>query len=139
MFERILVPTDLTERSFKALEVALKIARHDEATVTLLHVVEMIMDTDTEDFRDFYDKLGRRANRLMDEAVTRFKKSPLPIDKQVMFGQRVKDIVSFAHSRDIDLIILMSHKIDSADSSRGWGTISYKVSILSHCPVMLVK
>lgn len=139
MFERILVPTDLTERSFKALEVALKIARHDEATVTLLHVVEMIMDTDTEDFRDFYEKLGRRANRLMDEAVTRFKKSPLPIDKQVMFGQRVKDIVSFAHSRDIDLIILMSHKIDSADSSRGWGTISYKVSILSHCPVMLVK
>ncbi len=139
MFKRILVPTDLTERSFKALEVALKIARHDEAMVTLLHVVEMIMDTDTDDFRDFYDKLGCRAHKLMDQAVTRFENESVFIDKQVSFGQRVKDIVGFAHSLDVDLIVLMSHKLDVADSTRGWGTISYKVGILSHCPVMLVK
>ncbi len=139
MFKSILVPTDLTDRSFKALEIAVKIARHDDAAVTLLHVVEMIQDAETDDFQQFYDKLARRAHKLMDQAIARFENGSTFIQKEVSFGRRVRDIVNFAHVRNVDLIVLTSHRIDMADSSQGWGTISYKVGILSHCPVMLVK
>jgi len=54
-------------------------------------------------------------------------------------GNRVKEILSFSQEHEIDLIVLNSHKIDFKDPSQGWGTISYKVGILSRCPVMLVK
>ncbi len=139
MFKSILVPTDLTERSFRALEIAMKIARHDEANVTLLHVIEMIEDADAGDFQDFYDKLGRRAHKLMDQVISRYERGSDLIEKRVSVGRRVKDIVQYAHAHEMDLIVLTSHKIDVADRSQGWGTISYKVGILSQCPVMLVK
>ncbi len=139
MFNSILVPTDLTERSFNALEIALKIASHEEARVTLLHIIEMIQDAEPEDFQEFYDKLGRRAHKLMDEVIGRYENPSAFIEKKVNVGRRVKDIVAYAHDHGVDLIVLTSHKIDLVDSSQGWGTISHKVGILSHCPVMLVK
>ena len=46
---------------------------------------------------------------------------------------------SLAREKEIDLIVLNSHKIDKVDEVKDWATISYKVGILSHCPVMMVK
>ena len=55
MFGNILVPTDLTENSMKALEVAIKMASHEASgLITLLHVIETIEDTDDEEFQVFY-------------------------------------------------------------------------------------
>ena len=34
---------------------------------------------------------------------------------------------------------MSSHKLDPENAAEGWGTISFKVGVLSHCPVMLVK
>lgn len=139
MFKSILVPTDLTDRSYRALDVAVKIAVHDGATVTLLHVVETIQDVDVDDFQEFYDKLERRAHKLMNQVIDRYGSTSLLIEKEVTFGNRVRDIIAYAHTRNIDLIVLTSHRIEPAEGSQGWGTISYKVGVLSHCPVMLVK
>lgn len=139
MFKHILVPTDLTERSMKALEIAVKMALHDGGRVTLMHVIETIEDTECDDFNDFYQKLGRRAHKKMDKMITNHLMENVSIEKQITYGKRVSAIVNYALDNAIDLIILASHKIDMGDATQGWGTISYKVGILSHCPVMLVK
>lgn len=139
MFKHILVPTDLTDRSTHALEVAVGIASLGACQVTLLHVIETIEDSESEQFEDFYRKLERRAERIMDRMAEPFRAGTFSILREITFGKRVREIVHYAHDREIDLIILTSHAVSGEGISQGWGTISYKVGILSHCPVMLVK
>jgi nucleotide-binding universal stress UspA family protein len=139
MFKNILVPTDLTEKSLDSLDIALKMGSKKGFTVTLLHVIEMIEDTDSEDFRGFYEKLEKRAQKKMDEMVSHYGEKGGEINKEIVFGNRVAEIINYAHDNEIDLIVLSSHKIEKVDASQGWATISYKVGILSHCPVMMVK
>lgn len=139
MFKHIMVPTDLTERSLTALDVAVKMAIHDSSLVTLLHVVETIEDEGSEDFTNFYGKLGKRAAKLMDKIIGGYQNERISITPEITYGKRVREIVRYARDKQIDLIILSSHKVDAIDSVQGWGTISYKVGILAHCPVMLVK
>ena len=60
-------------------------------------------------------------------------------EKQILYGKRVYEILNFAAEHGVDLIIMSSHKLDPENVTEGWGTISFKVGVLSHCPVMLVK
>ena len=139
MFKNMLVPTDLSKRSTKALDIAIKIGSESQCKITLLHVIETIEGADYEEFGEFYEKLKTRAERKMDEMVHNKKMKQLEIQKEIVFGKRVREIVRFACENGIDLIILTSHKIEKIDAADGWATISYKVGILSHCPVMMVK
>jgi universal stress protein A len=139
VFNRILVPTDLTERSLKALEVAVRMALHDGSRISLLHVIETIDDAEFEDFQDFYRKLEKHARKLMEEMVGKYGDERVIIERDIIYGKRVKEIVRFAEEQAIDLIVLSSHPVEKEAGLQAWGTISYKVGILSNCPVMLVK
>lgn len=139
MFDRILVPTDLTERSLKALKVAVRLALHDGSRIKLLHVIETIDDTEFEDFQDFYGKLEKHARKLMEDMVGKHGDERVLIERDIIYGKRVREIVRFAEEQAIDLIILSSHPVEKEAGLQAWGTISYKVGILSNCPVMLVK
>jgi len=139
MFKNILVPVDLTERCRKAMEIAVGMALKDEGRVTLLHIVETIEDADSEDFRKFYKQLGNRAGKLMGKLVAEYRRKDIVVEQQVLYGRRVHEILNFAEQNAVDLIIMSSHKLDMENAGEGWGTISYKVGVLSHCPVMLVK
>ena len=138
MFRNILVPTDLTEKSAKALEIALGVGSKDHCRVTLLHVIETIEDGD-EEFHDFYQRLKDRAYKAMKEMVSRLKIGSFHLHQEVVCGNRVKEIVRYALEKEMDLIVMASHPIDPKVPSEGWATISYRVGILSHCPVMMVK
>jgi universal stress protein A len=139
MFKHILLPTDLTDRNRKAMEIAIKMAQEDRAGITLLHVIETIEDANTEDFQKFYKQLGARAGKKMDKMVREYQDTKVPMEKLILYGGRVTEILSFAAAHDIDLIIMSSHKLDVENVTEGWGTISFKVGVLSECPVMLVK
>lgn len=139
MFQNILVPVNFTKENKKALDIAMKIAAQDNGTVHLLHVVEIIADTTFTEFNDFYRKLEMRAQKRMNTLTTMPKNNRVEIISTILFGDRVQEILTFAEKRKIDLIVMNSHKISRDNPSQGWGTISYKIGILSQCPVMLVK
>ncbi|MBA3028567.1 MAG: universal stress protein [Proteobacteria bacterium] len=139
MFQHILVPTDFSEESKRAFEIAKSIISPDSGTITLLHVIEIIADTTFEEFESFYLQLETRAEKHLDEMAPSEKNETFTIQKKVLYGNRVREIVAFALDHQVDLIILNSHKINMQDPGKGWGTISYKVGIASQCPVMLVK
>ncbi|MEM5789099.1 MAG: universal stress protein [Syntrophobacteraceae bacterium] len=139
MFKHIVVPTDLTDRDRRAMEIAVSMAVQNSSSITILHVVETIDDADTEDFRKFYKGLGARAVKKMDELIAQHRKSEIVIEKQILYGRRVFEILNFADLKEVDLIIMSSHRLDTDNLTEGWGTISFKVGVLSHCPVMLVK
>ena len=139
MFKNILVPTDLSDKSLKALEIALNMSAKGDCKITFLHVIERIEDSDDSEFKLFYDKLATRARLKMKEMIKQYNTRKVEIDNEIIFGNRVGEIVNFTYKHSIDLIILTSHKLNKVDAVEGWATISYKVGILAPCPVMMVK
>ncbi|MBN2417821.1 MAG: universal stress protein [Deltaproteobacteria bacterium] len=140
MFKNILVPTDLTDKSIKALEIAASMGKENPCRITLLHVVETIDDDEgEEEFHDFYHRLADRAGKKMTDLANKFGSDKIDIHTEIIYGKRVPEIVKYASLKDIDLIILSSHKIEDMESMDGWATISYRVGILAPCPVMMVK
>jgi nucleotide-binding universal stress UspA family protein len=139
MFQNILVPTDFSEQSKHALDIAVNIVRHEGGTIRLLHVIETIAGTTFEEFEGFYTKLEKRARNLMDTFMVPYEDSHVKIELKILYGNRPEQILKFALEHNIDLIVMNSHKIRPEDPVQGWGTISYKVAVLSQCPVMLVK
>ncbi len=139
IFTRILVPTDLSEKSEKALDTVFRMGVTDEHRIFLLHVIETLQSDEDIEFQNFYDKLSDRANRKMDAMIKRYESGEYIIEKNIAYGNRSLEIIRFVQEYNIDLIVLSSHRIENVEPSEGWATISYKVGILSPCPVLLVK
>jgi nucleotide-binding universal stress UspA family protein len=139
MFKHILVPSDLTEKNRKAMDIAMEMALENEAVITVLHVIETVEEADSDDFKKFYKQLGTRAGKVIDKLITQYGPKGVQIEKQILYGQRIYEILNFSAEHQVDLIIMSSHKLDPDNATQGWGTISFKVGVLSECPVMLVK
>ena len=58
---------------------------------------------------------------------------------EIRYGRRVDEILRTAAEQKIDLVVMSSHRLALRNPGENWGTISYKVGILSRCPVLLVK
>ncbi len=144
MFKHILIPTDGMPRSKNALQIALRFYELEKSQsgldrITLLHVIETISnDEQDSEFEKFYASLQKKAQKKMQSLVHDFAQQA-PIVQQILLGNRVQEILHFAKTREVDLIILSSHRIDEQNPAQGWGTISHKVGILAPCPVLLVK
>jgi universal stress protein A len=136
-FQQILVPTDLTERTVKALDFALRFAGGFRTRVTLLHVIETIPGLAFAELKPFYRKLQAKADAKMATLARRAPRGK--VEAEVAYGPRAETIIKFATARKADLIVLASHRVNPSMVGRDWGTISYKVGLLAQCPVLLVK
>ena len=139
MFQQILVPTDFSEKSQHTLDIAVKIALLGQGTIHLLHVIKIIPHAAFEDFESFYTSLEEHAEQEMGKLLAPYQDKQVNIESRIIFGDRVQDILRFAEDYNIDLIVMNSQKVDLNNPVQGWGTISYKVGVLSHCPILLVK
>ena len=139
LFNHILVPVDFTEKNLAAIAAAGQLARQCDARVSLLHVIECIDFPDDDEIASFYEKLRERSENELDKLLELFSKEDFDVTVETMINNRVKGIVLYAAQNDVDLIVMSSHPIDPSIRSDGWGTISYQVSALCHCSIMLVK
>lgn len=139
MFRRILVPVDFTRKTLSAVRTAGRLARRLEGEVTLLHVIERI-DDDSSVLTKFYRQLEESARSNMRPLVEELTRKKVPVHSEILYGNRVAEILRFAEDSRTDLIVMSSHKLPvRRPTVESWGTISYKVGILSRCPVLLVK
>jgi universal stress protein A len=139
MFNKILVPVDLSDRHQQALEIAARLARESNGEVTLLHVIELIPGLWLEEERDFYDRIEQVARDHLARLGRYLEARQVLRREEIVYGDRAHEIVHYALESGMDLIVLASHRIKPEEPSVGWGTVSYKVGILSQCPVLLVK
>jgi nucleotide-binding universal stress UspA family protein len=139
MFAKILVPVDLTDTHQQAIEIATQLASESGGQVILLHVVEVIPGLWADEERDFYDRLEAAARDHLVRLGRQLEDKNIARREEIIFGNRAEEIGRYAMEASVDLIVLKSHRIDLKDPGAGWGTLSYKISILSQCPVLLVK
>jgi universal stress protein A len=139
VFKTILLPVDLSQRHGQALATAADLAAQGKAEITLLHVIEVIAGLSMEEEKDFFGRLEKAARRHLGELGAVLKRRQVAWSAAVLFGHPVPEIVGYAREKEADLIVVTSPRFDPENIGAGWGSMSYKISILAPCPVLLVK
>lgn len=138
MFERILVPVDLSERAAEPVRVAGEMARVHGSAVTLLHVIETV-DLPYDELRDFYQELEKKARAHLDALAAPLKNAGVAADAHVRYGKRTPEIITMADDEGFDLVVIGSHRLSREHFASGFMTISHQVAIVAHTPVLIVK
>jgi nucleotide-binding universal stress UspA family protein len=139
MFKRLLLPLDLTDKHGKAVETAADLATQTGGSVSLLHVIELIPGLSRDEDPAFYGRLEQTAKKHLDKIGAAFTKKKASWQSAIVFGNRVEETARFAEKDKCDLIVLTSPTFDPAHPAHGWGSLSFKIGVLSPVPVLLVK
>jgi nucleotide-binding universal stress UspA family protein len=153
LFSKILVPLDGSEHSLKALDEAAQIAKKFSGKLTLIHVysvqpiimpeastssslsLPIITGAEVSMMIDTAKKLG---NKILENGEKRIKTSGVPVEKMLVEGHPVEEIVRVANQDKFDLIVIgargVSHMIEML-----LGSVTDGVMHHVHCPVLVMK
>jgi len=143
---RILVPTDFSECSGRALGQALDIADEYNAKVFLLHVVHDVIDLTGLDFinseemiRDFKGNALVWAERACQKQIESFPlASEVEVETVVRRGVPYVEILKLGQEERIDLIVIAS--LGKTGMAKYLiGSVARNVLKGSKCPVLLTK
>jgi nucleotide-binding universal stress UspA family protein len=147
--EKILLPTDGSEFSLRAASYASKIAKDHNAQVTVLHVIELYLETERpieiDDLESAVIELRheREIKGIAEDIVDRTRKflieEGVPCDVEYILSRHVSEmIIDFAEKNNFDLII-MGHKGLTGYRYTVLGSVAEKVSRHAPCPVLIVR
>jgi len=138
MYYQVLVPLDLSSRAKLGIQALRKVAAHG-ASVELLHVIEQIEGIDPSELADFYEQLRVQAQAKLEEWSGPLGDDGYHVRITVLVGSRVPAILRHAEEQACDLLLLPSHALDPSAGKQAFGSVSHRVALLAHCPVLLVR
>jgi nucleotide-binding universal stress UspA family protein len=141
---RILVASDFSEASRPALTTALRMAKRDQATLTILHVTEPRMPVSPDQSAAFagWEALEKRshawAQRQLAGLTAAATKAGVHAEGVLAEGSAAREIVRAARRRHSELVVIGTH------GRRGLaklflGSVTAGVVATSACPVMTVR
>ncbi len=143
---RILVPTDLSEHSFKAIRQAVDIAQQHNAEVFLLHVIRDPVQECSFEYC-ISTELANKLQAEMNESIRKGIKQQLAnlpsIDPDkfttdIKTGNPYEEILKEAEEREIDLIVIPP--LGSTGLAKFMiGSVARHVLLGAKCPVLLTK
>lgn len=131
----ILMASDLSARSDRALDRSARLADQHRARLVVLHVV------DEEQRAAVIDHLVEAAKRAIDSDLAARVSPQVPgvsVDVRVEVGRVFSDIHRYADELDADLIVLGTHRTESLEDLFR-GTTADRLLRTGHRPVLLVK
>jgi len=128
-FGKILLPVDLSERSLDAARQAEVLARHFHSDVTILHVVD---PHERESGR--FEPGGVKARELAALLARDF--TGASISQIIRDGDPAREILDFAGSNRVDLIMMASHGYGPFQSFL-MGSVAAEVLRDASCPVWI--
>jgi nucleotide-binding universal stress UspA family protein len=147
MIKTILLPTDGSECSGKAMAYALSFAKQYGARVVALHVIDQRWEEQTrivfaEVGQDLTQKIrngyGEEARRILREAADTAAKAGISVETRALTGVPHEDILRVARELPADLIILGTHG-RTGMSHLLMGSVAEKVVRKAPCPVLTVR
>ena len=129
----ILIATDLSARSDRAIERAARLASQHHAELTVVHVVDEDLPTSIADAQ------AAAARQAIEEHVQTLAAGEGPrIAVEVVFGSGSADILDMSEKTQAEMIVLGMHRKDALlDIFRG--TTAERVVRTSTVPVLLVR
>ncbi len=137
-FDIILFPTDFSEETNQAFQIACSVARDQFASLVVVHVLPpehcpkgecnaKLTHEDAPIVLDCRERF-RQMNALAGE---------IPISFRIVFGYAIGAILNVAHEENADLIVVASHH-RSRYRLQLHGSVADGLLRQSHCPVMCV-
>jgi nucleotide-binding universal stress UspA family protein len=135
----ILVATDFTEASYKALQHGIAIARHYGATLYIVYVVSSMGLTLTgpEAVELAASASERDINRFVNEMVNSGGLNGVEVRPIVLAGNVNVQMESFARAHRVDLIVVSTHG-RSGMSRLLFGSMAQMIAKCCFCPVLTV-
>ena len=139
MFTKILHANDGSEHAFKALLLAIKIARQNGAELHMVTVEEIpSMPEYIEEIRETTATAGRRFHKVLQNARAMAEQSQLEIRTHLLAGHPVRTVVELADELGADLLVIGATG-HSALYERMIGSRADRIIQLAPCPVLVVK
>ena len=144
MFNHILCPTDLKERSDIAVKKAVQIAHQFGSKITLLNIHADFMDKDEREMlrvsvdkmKEKYKRIAIAAKEEMKAVIHKLHADDIEVDYLLHSGKPQKVIVEIAEQLGTDLIVIST---DGRDNVMDFvvGTITEHVINSAPCPVLV--
>lgn len=140
MFRKILIANDGSENAFRALHVALDLARRYGAELHQLSVEEHlphyaaslgeIIEAEREEL-DYFDKVAEKSQELAHQAGVH-------LECHVVAGHEVETIVRFTEEHQFDLLVI-GHKGHSKIWLLRMGSTAAKIAEHAHTSLLIVQ
>ena len=147
MVKKILLATDGSENSRKAMEFAAEMASRYQAEIFPLHVVakrtipqEVIEYVEAEEIEDSADSiyLDRLGERIIQKCELYVKSRCDELKTIVVRGDPAEIILEIAKEKDVDTIVMGSRGLGMIRGAL-LGSVTRKVSNLAKCTCIIVK
>jgi len=131
--KKLLMATDLSARSDRALERAVRLATEHGAELTIVHVVDEDLPSSISDVQE------KEAKQAIQEHIGSLTAGNGPhISIKVVFGRDYADILEMSEETEAGMIVLGMHREDAfKDMFRG--TTVERIIRASNVPVLLVR
>lgn len=139
--KNILVPTDFSSVSVKALAYGVALARQFNANLSLLHViVPMPPYTGAETIPIVVDdtQLTAEAEQRLTELAARHVPSDVAVTALVRQGSTEREIADFAKANDVDLVIASTHNHKGLNRAL-FGGVTEHIVHKAPCPILIVR
>ena len=142
-WKRIFCPIDFSDASRAAMEVAADLARRSGADLVLLHAYPIPGYTFPDGsvvaspkmMQDLADQAERHLQEWRGDAA---KIAGSPVTTQKAIGEPAAEIVAFARSAGVDLVVVGTHGRTGIEHAL-MGSVAERVVRRAHCPVLTVR
>jgi universal stress protein A len=145
---KLLVPTDFSANSKKALIYAVRLAQRNNSSLILFHAFEppgFVRQLPQDYSYEFHEETMKQCDTAMrrsaetlgmlSEAV---KGSNIQIETSQRLGTPYEEIVKFAKEKEMDLIVIATHGYTGLNHFL-LGSTAERVVRLAPCPVLVVR
>lgn len=142
-FKKILVPTDFSESSHRALVAACELARRFDASICMVHVYPPVLSTYPEGHLAINDTTHAELGKYLEKSLeaTREEGERLlgrKVSAELAVGRDFEEIVRYATDGEFDLVVMGSH--GKGVLSRFFlGSVTERVLRKSPCNVFVVR
>ena len=135
--KKILLPIDFSKSSTKILQYAIFIAEKFNAKIFIVNVMEYPLTLSGDP--TFTSSAVISAMEKMASFVEENRDQiPVSFASSTLFGHAAEEIISYAETENVDLIVIGSHGHKMLDKML-FGSVAEKVIKLSPCPVLTIN
>jgi nucleotide-binding universal stress UspA family protein len=143
VFKEIVVPTDFSEHSLRALDYAVEIAERFGSALKIIYVVEPLLQAadvswTSVDFEQLNQNHKASAEKQLAQLLEERLPEGMPADTEILFGKPFVEILKYAKRQNADLIVMATHG-RGAIAHILMGSTAEKVVRKAPCPVLTVK
>lgn len=139
MYDALLIPVDLSSTNQQVIQTARSLAAPNQTEILLHHAIETLQDEEPGEMDDFYEELRADAEEKLAGWASDLAEEGFEVESMITYGERGPEITRVAEERDVDLLVMRSHRVDRDDAEGQVGTVSHQVAVFAPCSVYLVR